>query len=555
MLQHLSIKNYALIDHLELDLSGGFSVITGETGAGKSIILGALSMILGRRADLKSVRNSDKKCVVEGTFKLDREIHLSFFEKNDLDFEEVSIIRREITPSGKSRAFINDTPARLEAIESLAERLIDVHSQHHNLLLNDLDFQLQLLDNFAQNTAEREAYTQVYQQLQGLNKELNSISKLTENESGDMDYLDFLFNELEAAQIRENEQEDIEEQLRLVESADEVQNALSEGIRMLDGEPFSVLQALQQASSNLSQVSQFDKSFGEWSERLESARIELDDLRASMEDRLQNLEVDPQEIQRLDQRLSLLMTLQQKHRVNSVGGLIERKKELQEKLENLSEAGDKLKELSQQKDKLQKELAESASRLHQSRVEVIPNLESKIQDLLKDLNLAHSTFQIRLSPTQNYHSNGSDRIDFLFTANRGSEAALLNKVASGGELSRVMLALKAILAQTQNLPSIIFDEIDTGVSGETAQKIGNILQGMGQVMQVMAISHLPQIASLGQHHFKVVKESDDENTFTRIVRLDDDERIDELARLLSGGTITEAARENARELRKQAVLS
>ena len=551
MLQHLSIRNYALIDRLELDWPNGFTVVTGETGAGKSIILGALSLILGKRADLKSVRNTDEKCIVEGTFKLNIAEYEPFFKDNDLDFDEISIIRREISPSGKSRSFINDTPVTLDILEELTQRLIDVHSQHQNLLLNNTSFQLQLLDSFADNGELKSRYANIFNQHRGIKKELENLIHLSENESGDSDYLQFLFNEMEETHLKAGEQEEIEEKLRLAESAGDVQSGLGKSVALLDNDGSSVLSALKHAESILSGLRKFDVVFGEWQERVESCRIELDDLRLTMEERLSELDADPEEITRLDSRLSQLLTLQKKHQVQTVEELLERKQELEQKILELSDTEEKITELRKEEEKISADMHAASAQLHESRIRVVPQLQSEIEALLGGLNMADAAFEIAVLSTEEYTTSGNDKVEFRFSANRGQGLSPLSKVASGGELSRVMLALKAILARTRNLPSIIFDEIDSGVSGETAGKIGGILRNMGSVMQVMAISHLPQIASLGQHHYKVEKESSNKQTFTRIRKLDEEEQIDELARLLSGDKVSDAARENARELRRQ----
>ncbi|MAN03987.1 MAG: DNA repair protein RecN [Owenweeksia sp.] len=551
MLQHLSIRNYALIDRLELDWPNGFTVVTGETGAGKSIILGALSLILGKRADLKSVRNTDEKCIVEGTFKLNIAEYEPFFKDNDLDFDEISIIRREISPSGKSRSFINDTPVTLDILEELTQRLIDVHSQHQNLLLNNTSFQLQLLDSFADNGELKSRYANIFNQYRGIKKELENLIHLSENESGDSDYLQFLFNEMEETHLKAGEQEEIEEKLRLAESAGDVQSGLGKSVALLDNDGSSVLSALKHAESILSGLRKFDVVFGEWQERVESCRIELDDLRLTMEERLSELDADPEEITRLDSRLSQLLTLQKKHQVQTVEELLERKQELEQKILELSDTEEKITELRKEEEKISADMHAASAQLHESRIRVVPQLQSEIEALLGGLNMADAAFEIAVLSTEEYTTSGNDKVEFRFSANRGQGLSPLSKVASGGELSRVMLALKAILARTRNLPSIIFDEIDSGVSGETAGKIGGILRNMGSVMQVMAISHLPQIASLGQHHYKVEKESSNKQTFTRIRKLDEEEQIDELARLLSGDKVSDAARENARELRRQ----
>ncbi|MGB0177444.1 MAG: DNA repair protein RecN, partial [Owenweeksia sp.] len=399
----------------------------------------------------------------------------------------------------------------------------------------------------------KENYLKAYREYQRVKKELGKLFQVSENESGDSDYLEFLFNELEQASLQAGEQERIEEQLQIAESADDIRQGLSESLDLLDNDTQSILSSLRQANNLLSNLQKFDPLMGEWGQRVDSCRIELDDLRISIEEKLGTLDADPAEITRLDQRLSLIMTLQKKHNVQSVEELLSRKEELDHKISELSGVEENIKLLQKESEALLDTMKTAAAQLHESRKAVVPGLQEEIENLLTGLNMPDASFRIAVTEVEQYTVSGNDMVDFLFSANKGQQPSPLSKVASGGELSRVMLALKAILARTRNLPSIIFDEIDTGVSGETARKIGDILKKMGQLMQVMAISHLPQIASLGQHHFKVVKETDREQTFTRIRQLNEEERIDELARLLSGDNVSDAARENARELRKKVI--
>lgn len=548
MLTHLSVKNYALIDSLDLDLHQGFSTITGETGAGKSIILGALSHILGRRADLKSLRDNSRKCVIEGTFQLNPSRFKPFFEREDLDFENPTIIRREITPSGKSRAFINDTPVNLDILNSLAVHLIDVHSQHQNLLLTNREFQLDLLDSFAGNTKELKAYQTEHKAYKTLLKEKERLLQLADSEVGDADYLQFLFEELEAAQLQPSEQEDLERELELIENSGEIQSRLSESLQLIDADDGGVRNYLQRMHGNLMAIKNYDPDLESLAQRLESLRIELDDIRLELEQKAGDTQFDPAEQQRMDQRLSQLISLQKKHHVDSVEALIEKKMGLEQRINDISSLEHRQEKIEGELSAQSTKLAKVADALSESRKQVIPKLESEINEVLRQLNMPHAHFSINLVSTEQYSDSGKDDVNYLFTANKGRSPELLSKVASGGEISRVMLALKAKMAQTKSLPTIIFDEIDTGVSGETAGKIGNILAGMGKLMQVISITHLPQIASLGAHHYKVFKESDDEVTRTTIIPLDENQRVEELARLLSGDKVSEAALANAKTL-------
>lgn len=544
MLRKLSVKNYALIDQLDLDLQNGLSVLTGETGAGKSIILGALGLVLGNRADLKALRNPDEKCVVEAIFKLDEKRFRDFFVKNDLDFEADCIIRRELTPSGKSRTFINDTPVTLNVLNQLSNQVIDVHSQHDTLLLNNTAFQLQLLDSYADNLAVRETYQNAYKQWRQAVKTLSEFEKAFSLESFDLDYQQFLYDELVEAKLEAGEQERLEEELRILESAGDIQEALAAAINSFDE---SIEHGLQSMVLALRNLGRFGKEYEELSSRAESARIELDDLRNEIASVSEKVELDPAELERKDQRLSDLVRLQKKHGVLSEEELLTKREDLGEKLGEFAHHDEKLKVLRDAVVKSRESMEAQAVALTSSRRKAIPAVEESIAAILADLNMPAAKLEIRLT-AGDHQLSGADTIDFLFTANPGQAARPLAKVASGGELSRVMLALKSTMAARNELPAIIFDEIDTGVSGETAGKIGSILKSMSQRMQVLAITHLPQIASRGDHHLKVYKQVEDGQTRSGIQVLGEDARLYELARMLSGEEITEAAIANARTL-------
>ncbi len=549
MLQHLSIKNYALIDVLELNLSKGLSVITGETGAGKSIILGALNLVLGKRADLKVLKDDSQKCVVEAVFLLNGKENKSFFVEHDIDFDPQTIIRREILPSGKSRAFINDTPVNLTAVNELAEKLIDVHSQHQNLLLSDNQYQLRLLDSFAKNDRELHAYQEEYAHFNKLLRKIEELEEISKNEVGDSDYLSFLLNELNEARLIPDEQQTIEEELSVLEHAEEIQSNLSSIVNLSeDSEGLGVRPGLVSIGNSLKILSKYHKDYEDLSQRLESIRIEFEDISLEIDQKSENLDFEPERLEKLDARLSLLVNLQKKHSVASVEELISKKDEIAAKVEALNNVEAELKKLQLDLAESKKRLKAKATTLHNSRKNSTQDVESQILNLLVSLNMKTASFKIEIKQTENYKKRGADDITFSFTANKGLQPQALAKVASGGEMSRVMLALKAIMAKRNNLPSIIFDEIDTGVSGETAMKIGSILKEMGETMQVIAITHLPQIASMGQQHYKVVKQSDAESTVTNIVQLTENDRLHELARLLSGDEISEAALANARTM-------
>ncbi len=549
MLQHLSIKNYALIDTLELELSKGLSVITGETGAGKSIILGALNLVLGKRADLKVLKDDSSKCVVEATFLLNEKENRAFFIENDLDFEKQTIIRREILPSGKSRAFINDTPVNLNVVNELANKVIDVHSQHQNLLLSDNQYQLRLLDSFAKNEKELADYQKEYTDFKELTKKIDELEHIAQNEAGDSDYLSFLLNELEEARLIPDEQQSIEDELSILEHAEEIQSNLATIIKLSeDTEGAGVRPVLLTISNSLKTLSRYHKDYEELYQRLESIRIEFEDISMEVDQKSETLDFEPERLEKLDARLSQLVNLQKKHSVSSVEELINKKEEIAEKVDALNNVESQLKTLKSKLEESRKKLKSTATALHNSRKKATTDVENQILELLVALNMKTASFKIDILQTDSYKSRGADEVTFSFTANKGLPPQVLAKVASGGEMSRVMLALKAIMARRNNLPSIIFDEIDTGVSGETAIKIGTILKEMGTSMQVIAITHLPQIASMGASHYKVVKEFDTESTVTNIRQLNENDRLNELARLLSGDQISDAALANARTM-------
>lgn len=549
MLQHLSIKNYALIDTLELDLKKGLSVITGETGAGKSIILGALNLVLGKRADLKVLKDGTTKCIVEAVFVLNEKENLGFFTENDIDFEAQTIVRREILPSGKSRAFINDTPVTLGVVNQLAERVIDVHSQHQTMLLSDSQYQLALLDSFAKNEVELVEYQQEYQSYNHLKQKIDQLNEIAQNEAGDSDYINFLLNELNEARLIPDEQEEIEEELSVLEHAEEIQSNLSSIITISEGESGEGLRAgLVAIDNHLKNLSRYHKDYEELQQRVDSLRIEFEDIYMEVEQKAEGLDFEPERLEKLDTRLSLLVNLQKKHGVSSVEELIAKKDDLAKKVAELDGVEEELSRLTIELKDCEKRLNIKANALHESRLKATSNVEDQIIELLASLNMKTALFKIDVVQTEQYKSRGADDVTFSFTANKGLLPQALSKVASGGEMSRVMLALKAIMARRNNLPSIIFDEIDTGVSGETAMKIGAILKEMGASMQVIAITHLPQIAGMGQQHYKVVKELRHESTFTNILSLNNEERLNEVARLLSGDEISEAALANARTM-------
>lgn len=548
MLSHLRISNFALIEELDLDWHSGFTTITGETGAGKSIMLGALNHLLGQRADLKALKNPDQKCIIEGSFRLKSEQFKELFEQLDLDFEQESIIRREILPSGKSRAFVNDSPVRLDALQALSQHLIDIHSQHDTLLLNDIGFQLKLIDSFGDHQSVLADYQDKYQAWKKCQKQIANLEEEMREEGGDLDYLEFLHQELVDAKLIPGEAAEIEERLDLLEHSGKIEEALSSVQELSDGSPLGITEMLGQIRQELKGIASFDEKLQSFSERAKSLVIEFNDLRQEIENFSADSNFDPLEKERLNDRFSLLIHLQRKHQVENIEGLIAKRDEIDAKMNAAFDRDLALKKLKEQSENLHQSLIEASEVLHQERISLKPKLEEAVLNLLKDLNMPDAAFNIEFQKRAQFDAMGNDQVLFQFSANRGQSLNSLQKVASGGELSRVMLALKAILARSKSLPTIIFDEIDTGVSGETALKIGTILKEMGNFMQVISISHLAQIAAKGKRQYLVKKQSSENSTRSEIFELNEEDRLNEIARLLGGDKVSDAALANAREL-------
>ncbi len=550
MLQELKVKNFALIEKLNLEIEPGFSVITGETGAGKSILLGALGHLLGQRADLKALRDKDQKCVIEGDFNLSSKRFKTLFENLELDFEEHTIIRREILASGKSRAFVNDSPVRLEQLSELAKHLIDIHSQHDTLLLNDSSFQLELIDSFGKYQAKIDDYQKSYHGWKDLKSKLVELEAEQNEEGGDRDYLQFLFEEISQAKLVPGEQEELEHKLDLLENAGTIEEKVQESLQLADLEPNGLSEALRKLQLNLQAIAGFDPALEKLSERASSLQIEFEDLRQELESFASDTNFNPTEKENADARLSLIIQLQKKHSVENLEELIAKGTEIESKILRAEERDLTIKSIREQILLAEEELKLRAKALTASRQKIIPELLKAMQNMLADLNLSAAQFDIQIEPYADYRENGKDKLSFFFSANPGMPLQALNKVASGGELSRVMLALKAMLSKSKSLPTIIFDEIDTGVSGETALKIAKILKNMGQQMQVISISHLAQIASKAEQHYKVEKRAEEGQTRTTIKALSPFQREEEIARLLSGDDPSAEALANARALLK-----
>lgn len=550
MLKHLSIQNYALIDKLEVEFSDGLTIITGETGAGKSILLGALGLIAGSRADTQSLQDKTKKCIVEASFNIKEYALKDFFWANELDYEITTNIRREITPEGKSRAFINDTPVTLTQLKGLAERLIDIHSQHQTLTLNGSEFQLSVVDAYANHADSLAEYSVSFKQFKALEKALNELLTKESQAKKDLDYFQFQFNELEEASLKPDEQTVIEQELEALNNAEDIKSNLSKAATGLNGGEQNLLASLNEIKSLLASQAKFKPEINELSTRLNSTYIELKDISNELESLEQDIVYDPKRIDKLTIQLDAIYRLQQKHQVKSVEELIVIKDDLSNKLLEFSSLETEIEKTKKELTTVQRSLTALAKKIAANRKKEIPKIEKEIASLLSALSMPNAQLKIEHMETETLTTNGADKVNFLFSANKGSDFKELNKVASGGELSRLMLSIKSLIAQLTALPTIIFDEIDTGVSGDVADKVGSIMNLMAKAMQVITITHLPQIASKGESHLFVYKEDKNDKTYSNIKKLTVNERVQEIAKMLSTGTPTAAAISNAKELLK-----
>ena len=548
MIKSLSIKNYALIDELEIDFPKGFSIITGETGAGKSILMGALSLITGQRADTGVLKNPEKKCVVEANFLLAGYGLENFFDENEPDYAHESILRREISPTGKSRAFINDTPVNLNILKELSLKLIDIHSQHQNLNLNQSEFQLKVVDNYAQNQQLVEDYQTIYTLYKNLQKEYNDLMQQANQSKDDLDYLSYRFDELEKAKLIKGEQEELEEEAKTLNNTEEIQQNLLLINHLLSEEEFAVLIKLKEAFQAASKIKQFFKKIVPIEERLNSSYIELKDIAEEIEQMLSDIVVNPERTEYVNSRLDLIYSLQKKHHVSSINELLSIKEELDNKLQNIVSFDERIEKLAQKLDETKKALSEKAKKLSQKRTKAFPEIEKYVSEQLMQLGMPDAVFKISRAESSEYTHTGIDKINFLFSANANIPAQNISKVASGGEISRLMLSIKSLLTETGGLPTIIFDEIDTGVSGEIADRMASIMKKMSENMQVISITHLPQVAAKGDTHYLVYKEKQNNIDTTNIRKISGNERINELAKMLSGANITKEAVENAKVL-------
>ena len=548
MLTSLSIKNYALIDSLNVDFNDGFSIITGETGAGKSILLGGLSLILGKRADLSSLKDATQKCIIEAVFNISNYNLKPLFESEDFDFESQTIIRREILPSGKSRAFVNDSPVNLTSLQLLGERLVDIHSQHQTLQLTSNDFQFQVIDALAKNEDSLQNYRTLLKDYKNLKKEYKELLSFQTEAIKEHDYNSFLLNELLEANLVVGEVEVLEAEYKTLNNIEGIKENLSEAYQLLSDEQLGVLSSLTSLKNIFQKLSGFSSKYEELFNRANSSLIDMNDLFSEIHVIQDNLEVNPNRLEVVDAKLKMIHVLMQKHVVSDVSELITIKNQLEEKVavtENLDETIQKKQSEIVSKET---ELNTISQGIHTNRSEVIPQLKKELETILLDLGMPNAQFNIDIVISDTFYANGKDELSFLFSANKGGSFNELKKAASGGELSRIMLAIKSVLAEYIQLPTIMFDEIDSGVSGEISNKMGDIMLQMSKNMQVFSITHLPQIAAKGLSHFKVYKEDVNEVTQTNLIELNHDERIIEIAQMLGGSEMSTSAIAHAKEL-------
>lgn len=548
MVLHLSIKNYALIQDIQVSLTKGLTIITGETGAGKSILLGALGLLLGKRADLSSVKDASQKCIIEGEFSVKGYDLKTFFKDNDLDYDTHTIIRREILPNGKSRAFVNDTPVGLSQLQVLGGYLVDIHSQQQTNSFATEAYQIEVLDALSGNAAIVQAYQNTLTEFSSVSKELEALLSQKETALKELDYHSFLHQELVEASLQSLDQQALETDYQTLNNAEEIQASFAGLDQLFSKENVGIIDRIKNARSLLNTISKFAPTYQELYDRLHSVTIELEDINSSIENASEGLQVDPAELFRVDQLLQTLYRLQQKHHVSSVKQLLEIESQLSSKINTTLDLDTTIQTLEKQKRKLSDTLLKFASDLHNTRLEAVPILEQKLVSYLALLGLPNAKFKIEITTLPTFKKTGTDSLALYFTANKGGNFGLLKKVASGGEMSRIMLSVKALLSQYKKLPTIVFDEIDTGVSGEIALKMAYIMDQMSSHMQILSITHLPQIAAKGQQHIKVYKEDQHNTTTTHLKQLSEEERIVEIAQMIGGKNITDTTLANAKEL-------
>ena len=548
MLKHLTISNYALIDSLSISFDDGFSVITGETGAGKSILLGALGFVLGDRSDSSIMLDETKKCTVEATFVVDNERFKSFFEANDLDFDEELILRRELTPTKKSRAFINDTPVTAQQLKELGTQLVDIHSQHDSLLLTNTDFQLGIVDNAADNNALLTEYQGVYHNFVALRNELKSLREMAQKNIAENDFLAFQLDELVKADLQEGEYEEVGQRLELLENAEEVKTLLAQSLSSLSESEYSILNQLNDLKSSVDHLRRYIPQAEQYLERIDSTKIELKDIAQDLDSLQDSTQFDASSLNEIQERFDLIQRLMMKHHVNDYAELLKIRDDLQNKVGAFANIDEQIVAKEREVKSCEKDLTKLADELTAKRKKVKQPFEKAVTEILRQLKMPHGVFEIEISEFSEYSNTGRDKVRFLFSANKGIAPDDMSRVASGGELSRLMLAIKAVAAESCYIPTLIFDEIDTGVSGEVASKLGDIMQKMGESLQIVSITHLPQIASKAKNHFFVYKDETEQKTRSCIRQLSRDERVTEIAKMLSNDKITQEAVKAAERL-------
>ena len=548
MLKNLKIENYALIEHLDIDFTDGLSVITGETGAGKSIIIGALSLVLGHRADTKIILSDSGKCVVEAVFDISAYNLQHFFDQWELDYSDECIVRREVLPSGKSRAFINDTPVNLQQIKELISLLVDIHSQHENLLLSNADFQLNVVDTVAGTSVELNQYRAIFDNYQTLRRQLKTLQSDAEKIIAERDYALFQFNQLKEAKLIDGEQDTLEEELKVMNHSQDITESLSTVSQIFDNDEIGVVSQLKTAANNIHRLSEYLGRADEFYERIDSAMIDIKDIAVEIDNILSNTEFSIERKNLVEDRLNMIYSLQQKHKAATVGELLDIQSDFEQKINLIDNFDEEIARLQRETADVESRLSEAAKQLTVKRMSVRKPVVEHVERMLNDLGMPNGRFEIVFSVLDGFAPSGADKIEFLFSANKNRPPLPISEIASGGEMSRLMLIVKSLISTTKALPTIIFDEIDTGISGEIAKKMGEIMEQMAENMQVIAISHLPQIASKGRTHYKVFKDETKDKTQTNIIQLSANERIMEIAEMMAGKNPSRSALDSAAEM-------
>ena len=551
MLKTLRVNNFAIIDHLEIDFNQGMTTITGETGAGKSILLGALKLVLGERADLKSLKNSNEKCIIEAVFDIKNLDLKEFFEENDLDYEDESILRRELLPSGKSRAFINDTPVKINDLYLLSEQLIDIHSQFNTPKIFEHDFQLSMLDIYGENKALLKKYKLLFQDYSTVKRKIKEAQEAQENQSQDLDYKLHLWEELSNANLRIGEIENLEAEIKSLSNVEEILSILGEAYQFLDHPEMGIVSQLNEASNKINKITDYSPEIEELYQRMISSKIELDDIASELQQRIDSTELNPEKLLELNERFDLLHRLLRKHNANSIDELIDIRDQLETQTSGFDNLSDLIIQLTKQLNSITEELDVLAKDIRSNRLSSIETIKERILSTLAQLGMENSQLVIQLDDVVDFTPTGKDQVQFLFSANKGMEPRIFEKSVSGGERSRLMLAIKKLLATHTHLPTLILDEIDTGISGKVADETGKVMKAMANNMQLLVITHLPQVAAKGHYQIKVYKDVVDEMTKTNVVELTNDERLKEIAQMISGSDISDAAIDQAKKLMLQ----